>query len=201
MACMPFVGFMLSKVEARWLVAFGMAMASFSLFQMSHFSLAIDYRTALTARMIQALGLAFLFIPINTISYAMVPQNKRNQASGLINLARNLGGSVGIAYAATMLTRYAQRNQSILSAHMTATSPAFQSSLRTVTQTLRWHGETALRAAPAARGILYGELVRQSTMLAYAGVFRLMAFISLAALALVFLLKKNRPIKGPVSVH
>ena len=81
----------------------------------------------------------------------------------MINLARNLGGSVGIAYAATMLTRYAQRNQDILSAHMTATSPAYQASLQHPTETLRWHGVAALQAPLAARGIMYGELGCQAT--------------------------------------
>ncbi len=107
--------------------------------------------------MLQASGLAFLFIPINTASYALVPPDKRNQASGLINLSRNLGGSVGIAVATTLLDRYAQTNQSILSAHMTSTSPAYQAGVRRIARELVWRGQTAMQAipeAPAARGIL-----------------------------------------------
>jgi DHA2 family multidrug resistance protein len=201
MMTMPLVGFLLSKVNARWLVGLGMGILAISLFRMGRFNLAIDYRTAMMARVIQSTGLAFLFIPISTVAYSFVAHTKRNQASGLMNFARNIGGSVGIAYCATMLARNAQKHQSVLSAHATATSPAYQAALHRMAEALHWAGQPIGRAHAMAQGMVYGELVRQANMLAYADVFRLMGFVSLAALSLVFLLKKNRPGKSAALIH
>lgn len=201
MCCMPIVGFLLGKVQARWLIVWGLGVVFTSLVYMSHFNLYIDYWTAALARIIQAGGLAFLFIPINTAAYAFVPQNKNNQASALINLARNLGGSVGIAISATLLSRFAQQNQSALSANMTATSPAFQGALRNAAHNLVTQGVSSVNAVPAAMQMLYGQLLRQSSMLAYIAVFRFMAGACLVTLPLVFLLRTNREKKDAAPVH
>ena len=201
MACMPLVGFLLSKVQPKWLICGGLIVVGTSLLHMSHFSLQIDYRTAMLARVLQASGLAFLFIPINTASFALVPPDKRNQASGLINLSRNLGGSVGIAIATTLLDRYSQTNQSILGANMTSTSPAYQAGIRQIARQLVWRGQTAMQAIPEARGILYSQLIRQSTMLAYVDVFHLMAIVCFSTLILVLFLKKSNLKKADIPVH
>ena len=75
---------------------------------MTHFDLEIDFYTAAMARVYQAAALAFLFVPINTLVYAILPREKNNAASGLINLARNMGGSVGISFVETMIDRRSQ---------------------------------------------------------------------------------------------
>ena len=201
MMTMPLVGFLLTKVDARRLVGLGMAVLAISLFRMGRFNLEIDYQTAMMARVVQSAGLAFLFIPINTVAYSFVAHNKRNQASGLINFARNIGGSVGIAFCTTMIVRYAQKHQSVLVSRTTATSPVFQSALRQLAASLHWAGQPIGLSHNVALGLVYGELVRQANMLAYADVFRLMGYVSLSAVSLVFLLKKNRPPKDPLSVH
>src|SRR4029077_8870405 len=113
----------------RWLLVFGLAMLSFSLFHMTNFDLQIDFRTAVVARMIQAVGMAFLFVPINTAAYAFLPRDKNNAASGLMNLARNIGGSVGISLVTTMLARRAQHHQANLATHLSGSNPAFQNML------------------------------------------------------------------------
>ena len=108
MLLMPLVGFLLSRYDARKMMMFGLVVLSFSLFHMTNFNLGIDFRTVVFARMIQTMGLAFLFIPINTAAYAFLPKEKNNAASGLMNLARNIGGSVGISIVTTMLDRRSQ---------------------------------------------------------------------------------------------
>ena len=75
---------------------------------MTGFDLQMDFRTVAIARVFQAVGMAFLFVPINTAAYAFLPREKNNAASGLMNLARNIGGSVGISVVTTMLDRRAQ---------------------------------------------------------------------------------------------
>jgi len=98
------VGKLLSKVDPRWLIGVGLTLLSFSLFHMAHtLNSSIDFSTLVWLRIYQSTGLAFLFIPINVLAYAGVPQEKNNQVSGLVNIARNLGGSVGIAFVATWI--------------------------------------------------------------------------------------------------
>src|SRR5438445_732139 len=131
MVLMPLVGWLLSKYDARYLLLFGLSMLSFSLFHMTNFNLDIDFKTAVWARVLQAVGLAFLFVPINTAAYAYLPREKNNAASGLMNLARNIGGSVGISFVTTLLDRRTQKHVSDLMSHLTsAAAPESPSSWR-----------------------------------------------------------------------
>ena len=123
---LPLVGFLLSRYTPRWLLLFGLLMLSFSLFHMTGFDLEIDFRTLAMARVIQAAGMAFLFVPINTAAYAFLPRDKNNAASGLMNLARNIGGSVGISVVTTLLDRRSQVHLTDLSSHLSAGNPALQ---------------------------------------------------------------------------
>ena len=126
---LPLVGFLLSKYSPRYLLLLGLIILSDSLFHMTGFDLEIDFKTAATARVIQAAGMAFLFVPINTAAYAFLPRNKNNAASGLMNLARNIGGSVGISLVTTMLDRRSQVHSAYLSANLSANNPLFRARL------------------------------------------------------------------------
>jgi DHA2 family multidrug resistance protein len=99
-------------------LVFELSMLSFSPFHMASFDTSIDFCAATTARVIQAPGLAFLFVPINTAASAFPPREKNNAASGLINLSRNIGGSMGIAVVATMLAHRAQLHQVNFAGHI-----------------------------------------------------------------------------------
>src|SRR6266481_5611406 len=112
---LPLVGYLLSRYNPRWLLFFGLVVLSSSLFHMTGFDLDMDFKTLAIARMLQAAGLAFLFVPINTAAYAFLPREKNNAASGLMNLARNIGGSVGISIVTTMLDRRQQYHLNYLS--------------------------------------------------------------------------------------
>ena len=111
---LPFVGFMVSKVDPRYLIAFGFTLSGLTLIQLSHLSLDIDFQTAIWWRIDQAASLAFLFVPINTIAYIGIAKEENNQVSALVNLMRNLGSSVGISIFATMLERRQQVHQNFL---------------------------------------------------------------------------------------
>ncbi len=198
---MPVVGRLVAKVDPRWLVAFGMAVSSVGLFQMAGFNLYIDYRTAVIARIVQSIGLAFLFIPINYTAFAAIPKEKTNYATGLVNLARNIGGSSGIALATTMLFRRSQFHQQTLVSHLTPLDLPYQATLQGLTQTLMQRGADAVSAATQAQATLYGILQRQATMLAFVDVFWLLAVVFLAVSPLVFLMKRIPPHKGPVMLE
>src|SRR5580658_1049899 len=97
MVLMPVVGFLLSKFEARWLMMIGLAVSALGLLAMSRFDLDVDFRSAVLARVVQSLGLAFLFVPVNATAFYFIAKQSTSYATGLINLARNMGGSTGIA--------------------------------------------------------------------------------------------------------
>jgi DHA2 family multidrug resistance protein len=195
---MPVVGLLLSKVEARWLVIFGLCVSAFGLFGMAHFDLDVDYRTAMMARVVQSAGLAFLFVPINTMAFATVPREKMGGATGLINLARNIGGSSGIAIVTTILARRTQFHQARLVAHMTPFDPNYVQALAGTAHMLAAQGVGAAQAAAQAQGMLYGMLQRQSAMMGFVDSFWVLGVVFLAVIPLMFFVKKVGPHKGPM---
>jgi DHA2 family multidrug resistance protein len=200
MLLLPLVGFLLSRYSPRWLLIFGLVVLSFSLFHMTNFDLQIDFRTAATARVIQAVGMAFLFVPINTAAYAFLPRNKNNAASGLMNLARNMGGSVGISVVTTLLDRRTQVHLSNLSSNLSSANPAFRSAIAGASQSMRAHGSSASGATLQAYAMVQNMIGREATMLAYLDCFWVLGFSILAMIPVVFLMKKSKP-GGGMAVH
>jgi len=194
MVLMPVVGFLVSRYDARWLIAFGFFVVAMSLFYMTHFTLEMDFKTLMLARIFQACGLAFLFVPINTAAYAYLPREKNNAASGLINLARNIGGSVGISFVTTILARRAQFHQATLVSHLAPHNPDYLAYLQGIAGTVATRGSNAVDASQRALGVLYGNVVRQAGMLSYIDNFWVLAIACLVMVPLVFLMKK--PPKG-----
>jgi DHA2 family multidrug resistance protein len=197
-ACMPIVGLLLRRVEARWLFMFGVVVSSVGLFSMSHFSLGIDYRTALWARVVQSAGMAFLFVPLSTAAFAFISKEKTNYATGLFNLARNIGGSTGIAAVTTLLARRSQVHQQTLVSHLTPYDSRYQDALAQATAMMHSRGASLPDAAAKAQGLLYGNMQRQAGMMAFADAFWVMALLFVSVVPLMFLMKKSAPARGPV---
>jgi MFS transporter, DHA2 family, multidrug resistance protein len=200
MLLLPLVGFLLSRYTPRWLLLFGLSVLSLSLFHMTSFDLDIDFRTVAIARIFQAAGLAFLFVPINTAAYAFLPREKNNAASGLMNLARNIGGSVGISFVTTMLDRRTQVHLTNLSSHVNAANPALQSMIQGASQATRQHGASMADSTQRAYALIQGMLQRQATMLAYVDCFWLLGIAIMGMVPMVFLMKKSKA-GGGMAVH
>jgi DHA2 family multidrug resistance protein len=199
---LPIVGRLTQSVEPRWLVAIGLAITGLSLLHMSSFNLEIDFRTAVMAWAYSRLGMAFLFTPINVMAFYFIRKEKMNNATGLINLARNIGGSVGIANVATLLARRAQVHQSQLVSHLTPLDPTYMASLSGASHFLMSQGSNPVQALNQAHGLIYGNLIRQANMLAYTDSFWLLGLTFLAMIPFMFLMKKTRPQRGPAApVH
>jgi DHA2 family multidrug resistance protein len=199
--CLPVVGILVRKYQPRWLVIFGVAVASLGLFRMARFDLQIDYATAAWSRMTQSLGLAFLFVPISATAFAYIPKERTSYATGLFNLARNIGGSSGIATATTLLARRAQFHQSVLVAHLTPYDWRYREALAGAAATLRSAGSSSYDAGVQAQGMIYGTMVRQANMLAFADAFWVMGALFLLVIPLMFFIKKVRPSAGQVVVE
>jgi DHA2 family multidrug resistance protein len=196
MLMMPVVGFLVSRVDTRALISFGCIACSISLFVMAGWNLQLDYRHAVYGRMLQSLGLAFLFIPINVSAFAYVPREKTNMGTGIINLARNIGASVGIATVTTMLERKTQAHTARLIEHVNPFSLAYRKIEASFTAAFSSGGFTGPSAGAKATGMVYGIVQRQAAMLSFVDIYKFLGVVFLIVLPVLLLLK--RP-KGAVS--
>jgi MFS transporter, DHA2 family, multidrug resistance protein len=191
---LPLVGRLVSKVDARWLIAFGCAVLAASLFHMAHTLYpGVSFSTVVLLRAYQSIGLPFLFIPINTVAYAGVPPEKNNAVSGIINLSRNLGGSIGIAFVTSTIARRAQWHQAALAGHLDSGSAALQARLAAMAQAFERAGSSSLEATRRAYGAIYGEVVRQAQTLAYLDALFLLGCFCALVVPLVFLTRRADP--------
>jgi DHA2 family multidrug resistance protein len=195
---MPLVALLLRKVQPRWLVMAGAVFCSTGLIMMSNFTLGLDFPHAIKARLVQSLGFGLLFVPINTAAFALIPREKTNYASGLVNLARNIGGSTGIASAVTMIARRSQFHQQRLIEHLTPYDANYQAALHSTSQMLQSAGVSGPDAALKAQGMIYGEVQRQSTVLAFSDAFWFFGVLFVIVIPLMFLMKRIAPQKGPM---
>jgi DHA2 family multidrug resistance protein len=201
MCMMPVVGILVSRVDTRVLIIFGCIVSSTALFVMAGWDLGLDYGHAVRARMLQSFGLAFLFIPINVSAFAYVPKEKTNMGTGIINLARNIGASVGIATVTTMLDRRAQFHQSRLMEHVNNFSAAYHNTLNGMQAKLIAAGSTASHASAQAHGMIYGTIQRQAVMLAFIDNFKMLGVVFFAVIPIMVLMKKPKAQAGGVPVH
>ncbi len=197
-ALLPLVGRMLARTDPRRMMVFGLCVLATSMFYMTHFNLELAFRNIVIARLIQGGGMAFLWVPINTVAYSYLPREKNNAASGLINLSRNVGASMGISYVTTMLDRGAQFHQSRLVAHLDPGNPRLQRMLHGTTDALSARGGSG--GLQQAYALLQVSVQRQAMMLSYIDNFRILAIIALCLIPLVFFIKKPRKV-GEISVH
>jgi DHA2 family multidrug resistance protein len=201
MCMMPVVGILVSKVDTRILITFGCVVCAMALFVMAGWDLGLDYRHAVTARMLQSFGLAFLFIPINVAAFAYVPKEKTNMGTGIINLARNIGASVGIATVTTMLDRRAQAHQLRLTERVNDFSAAYHRTLAGTQTRLVAAGSTLADASAQAHGMIYHTIQRQAAMLAFLDNFKMLGVIFLAVIPILVLMRKPKIIGGGMPAH
>jgi len=194
MLAMPIVGFLLQFVEPRWLIVFALLVCSTGLFLMSGFTTQTDMKTFILYRCVQAGALGFLFVPVNTAMYAYIPPGKNNNASALVNLARNIGGSVGISLITTFQQRREQFHQNRLVSHLTPYSPAYRHAVEMFTQLFGGLGHRP-------QAMIYRRLQQQAGMLAYIDCFYVLAIAFLLVVPFVLLMKRITPGKAAMAGH
>jgi len=199
---MPLVGFLVGRADLRYLIAIGFTILAASLAALHTIDTQASYAYIAWMRIFQASGLAFLFVPINALSYTDVPPQKNNDVSGLMNLARNIGGSSGTSFFVTVLARRAQFHQDRLTMHFNGASTPLRQALDKLSGRLQSGGITASpgQARALAQGTLYQQLLRQSTQLAYLDVIALLAAGAACMIPLIFLMKKRKG-GGPAGAH
>jgi DHA2 family multidrug resistance protein len=201
MCMMPVVGILVSKLDTRILITFGCIVSASALFLMAGWDLQLDYGHAVRARMLQSFGLAFLFIPINVAAFAYVPREKSNMGTGIINLARNIGASVGIATVTTMLDRRTQFHQARLMEGVNDYSASYHNMLNGLQTKLVAAGSTMAHASAQAHGMIYNTVQRQAVMLAFIDNFKMLGVVFFSIIPVLLLMRKPRAPAGSISVH
>ena len=206
MCMMPVVGVLSGKVDPRKLMGYGFGMLTLSLITMHTMDLSISYPRLVFLRCFQASGLAFLFIPINTIAYIGVKQTENNDVSGLTNLARNIGGSCGTAFFATMLTRRTAAHEVNMVRALSSGNQAFVnqvSKLKPLFGGSHGGGGNPLTGSGShtAMAYIYSQLHRQAGMLAYLDVIQYLTIFCACMLPLLFFIPKPPKHIDPSAGH
>ncbi len=186
---MPLVGFLVPRVPTRWLITFGILVNVAALMLMGGLNLSADFATLAWCRGVQGLGLAFLFVPFNTAAFAFVPRDRISDASGILNLARNIGGSVGISAATAFVANSAQRQQNFLVGNVTRSNPVYPRVLHGLTSMLERAGLSAGHAVKTAEAVIYNQLHGQASMLGYVDAFHDLAIMFLLVIPVAMLLR------------
>jgi DHA2 family multidrug resistance protein len=184
-------------VQVRYLIAAGMAATALSMFYMTSLSGDAGFSFYAWARVFQTVGLPFVFISITSASYHGLPPEKTSEASSLINVARNVGGSIGISVATAMLARGTQIHQNYLVDHLVPSSPQYQAAIRHATAVLTGQGMAPGSVPVAAIGLINQTVVQQSTLLAYIDVFRGIGIVALLMVPLALVLLRAQSRRGP----
>jgi len=167
-----FVGVLVQKVNLRLLLVFGFTILGVSCFLLSRLNLQVAMSNIITANLLMGFGLGFIFVPLTTLSVSTLRNDQMGNATGIQNLMRNVGGSVGIAWLSTMLVRYAQAHQVFLAGHLSSLDPACQARLGVLRKAFasNFSPVDALQRAQAA---IYNTLLQQAGYWAYVDVFYL----------------------------
>jgi len=189
---MPVVGRLVSTVQPKYLIMLGAAIVAFSMWHLTGLTADITYGYAALSRIFLALGLPFLFLPVTTASYDGVPPDNTNQASALINVARNIGGSMGVALAQTVLAQRQQFHQSRLIEHAAPSDLGYQQTIAAMTRYFQAQGSNASDAASQAVAWVGRTLQQQVDFLAYIDVFWTLAIIAVLMIPTAAVL---RPVK------
>ncbi len=189
---MPVAGYLSGKVDPRYLIAFALTIQGVALWNMSTLDTQMSFDNAAVARMIQSVGLPFLFVPITIAAYVGIRPEENNQASALMNVSRNLGGTFGISFAQTMLVRRSQVHQAQYVETLNPLNPNYTSGMQHFTQALAARGLPHAEATRVASAELYRTLEQQAGMLSYVDVFHVLMIVVFAALPLVLLMQKPK---------
>jgi len=197
---LPLAGKLTERIDARLLLAVGLVITAGSVYYMSGFNLQIDFRTAVMGRVLQGLGMPFIFVAVTYVTMAYVPRERMNNASAIFNLLRNLGGSFGVAFVTTMLEWRSQFHQYRLVEHLTPFNPGFAIPFGQVRSYLDLKMGAFAGHAQLAGKAIYLQLQRQAAVLAFNDVFFLQAVILLALVGTLWIMRRP-PTRPNTNAH
>jgi DHA2 family multidrug resistance protein len=197
---MAIVGIMVGKIDTRGLVIFGFLVLGYSVWAFGSINLGISASSITWPNIICGFSMGFCFVPLMSASMAELPNEQIGNASGVFNLARNIGGSIGISLTTTWVARGAQAHQALMVGHLSPYRYEYQRYFNSAAQLLGIYSDPAT-AQQQAHTLLYGVMVQQANLFAFVDTFRLLAFMCAFCIPIVLLLKPAKPGAGPIAIH
>jgi DHA2 family multidrug resistance protein len=192
------VGRLVGRIRMRWMLCFGFSMLAVSSFKLSDINLQVSQMRVIWPSIVNGIAISFIFVPLTTATMSQLQQRQLGNATGIYNLTRNLGGSIGIAFVTTMLARGAQVHQALMVGHLTPDNPEFTRQLATAHHALLRHTD-GITATAQAYSMLYNTLDRQAHLWAFVDNFYLFGLLALAGIPLIFLFKRVSSAPKPAS--
>jgi DHA2 family multidrug resistance protein len=189
---MPVVGAIMTKFDPRKLLALGLIACGWSLFAFARLNLNAGYWDIFWPQIIQGLALGLVWVPMTTVTMDPIPREKMGNATSLYSLTRNIGASAGIASVTTLLARRQQVHVNNLGAHVNAYNQQSRSMAQSMAQAMVQGGTDLYTATQRSYAALFGMVQQQASMLTFAEIFALLAFIFVAMVPLLLLMKRPR---------
>jgi MFS transporter, DHA2 family, multidrug resistance protein len=189
------------KLDGRLSIAAGVALFALAMWQHAHFTTASGMADFVWPRVIAGVGLGLVFVPLTNLSIADLPMDAIPNGTGLFNLTRQLGGSVGIALSATLLQRFEKVNRAALATHVTAFSPAARARLTGIMSAMIAKGTPSGVAWSKAVAVVNGQVTGQAMMLSFERLFLVFGVVFLVALPLLLLMRTGKTAPGAGMAH
>ncbi len=196
-----FVGRIVGKVRAKWMLCVGFTLLAVSSFMLSNLNLQVAQINVIWPSIVNGIAISFIFVPLTTATMSQLAQQQLGNATGLYNLMRNLGGSIGIAFVTTMLARGAQVHQALMVGHLAPDNPAFRQQFDSAKHLLAHHGDS-VTASRQAYNAVYSLLDQQAHLLAFVDNFFIFGAMAVLTMPLIFLFKRvTAPTKPMPGAH
>jgi len=198
---MPLVGAIMTRFDPRKLLGVGILACVTSLLLLGSLNLNLGFWNIFWPQFLQGASLAFLFVPLTTLTMDPIPRETMGNATSIFNLMRNLGASIGIATVTTLVARNEQTNTSVLAANFTPGDPRAQASLEMLRRLFLSRGTDAMTANHRAYAGIFAMVQRQAGMLAFNHTYWLLAALFLLMVPLVALMRKPAHGKSSAAIH
>jgi DHA2 family multidrug resistance protein len=201
MIAMPLVGILMTYVDGRWLMSLGIACVAASTLMFANLTLDVSMASIVLPNVVQGLGIGLVMVPLMALAVGTLPKERIGNGSGIFNLMRNLGGSMGISFITTLVARWTQINSAVLSADVTPFGEASNRMLDGLRDALASGGGDVYTAMQRSYAEVFGLVQRQAGMLAFIRTFEILGIMFIFSIPLILLMKKPKPGTAPVAGH
>jgi DHA2 family multidrug resistance protein len=196
---MPCAGRLVTKINPKGLMIFGIIITIISTFIMVTFNLYVNFQLVAWSRFLMGIGLGFVFVPLASMAFVTIKKEEMGNATSIFNLLRNIAGSFGIAFMTTMLARRAQFHQFRLVEKLNPFDAEYQAGLYKTMEIMR--AKTGVASTSGANTVIYKGLMQQATLFSFTDCFYLGTVILFCVIPLIFFLKRQKGESPGAIVH